>query len=205
MTITIPTSAYMKYNLWHYVIKLLRLRITITISGFRRAKLRRKIGTIILALFLLAIFILVFIGSWKLLGVIRSPAFAQSISGIGSLLDSIPILILAGAFLGILLTSFGLLLQALYLAGDMDFLLSAPVPISGCIHHQTITSDPAEFWIDRSARIANSLWNRCRWSISSNLLSTCINYYDLSGASCCWPIQPVGDGYRAHFPRPPCG
>ncbi len=129
MTITIPTSAYMKYNLWHYVIKLLRLRITITISSFRRAKLRRKIGTIILALFLLAIFILVFIGSWKLLGVIRSPAFTQSISGIGSLLDSIPILILAGAFLGILLTSFGLLLQALYLAGDMDFLLSAPVPI----------------------------------------------------------------------------
>jgi ABC-2 type transport system permease protein len=129
MTITIPTSADMKYNLWHYVIKLLRLRITITISGFRRAKLRRKIGTIILALFLLAIFILVFIGSWKLLGVIRSPAFTQSISGIGSLLDSIPILILAGAFLGILLTSFGLLLQALYLAGDMDFLLSAPVPI----------------------------------------------------------------------------
>jgi hypothetical protein len=31
--------------------------------------------------------------------------------------------------LGILLTSFGVLLQALYLANDMDFLLAAPIPI----------------------------------------------------------------------------
>jgi ABC-2 type transport system permease protein len=44
-------------------------------------------------------------------------------------LKSVPALLLAGAFLGILLTSFGVLLQALYLAGDMDFLLSAPVPV----------------------------------------------------------------------------
>ena len=43
--------------------------------------------------------------------------------------DSLPVLMLSGAFLGILLTSFGVLLQALYLAGDMDFLLSTPVPI----------------------------------------------------------------------------
>jgi len=45
------------------------------------------------------------------------------------MLDSIPGLILGGAFFGIMITSFGVLLQALYLAGDMDFLLSAPVPI----------------------------------------------------------------------------
>ncbi|OGO74088.1 MAG: hypothetical protein A3K45_08525, partial [Chloroflexi bacterium RIFOXYC12_FULL_59_14] len=32
-------------------------------------------------------------------------------------------------FVGILVTSFGVLLQALYLSGDMDFLLSSPVPI----------------------------------------------------------------------------
>ena len=44
-------------------------------------------------------------------------------------LDSVPVLVVSAAFLGILVTSFGVLLQALYLAGDMDFLLSAPVPI----------------------------------------------------------------------------
>ena len=38
-------------------------------------------------------------------------------------------MILAALFLGILFTSFGVLLQALYLSGDMDFLLTSPVPI----------------------------------------------------------------------------
>ena len=38
-------------------------------------------------------------------------------------------MVVSMAFLGILITSFGVLLQALYLAGDMDFLLSHPVPI----------------------------------------------------------------------------
>jgi ABC-2 type transport system permease protein len=44
-------------------------------------------------------------------------------------LDAVPMLAVSAAFLGILVTSFGVLLQALYLSGDMDFLLSAPVPI----------------------------------------------------------------------------
>ena len=48
---------------------------------------------------------------------------------INPILESVPALIVSGTFIGILLTSFGVLLQALYLAGDMDFLLSAPVPI----------------------------------------------------------------------------
>ena len=38
-------------------------------------------------------------------------------------------MILSALFIGTLLTSFGVLLQALYLSGDMDFLLSTPVPI----------------------------------------------------------------------------
>jgi ABC-2 type transport system permease protein len=45
------------------------------------------------------------------------------------LLASIPVLVVTIAFFAILITSFGLLLQALYLAGDMDFLLSSPLPI----------------------------------------------------------------------------
>jgi ABC-2 type transport system permease protein len=36
---------------------------------------------------------------------------------------------LTGASVAILVTSFGLLLQALYLSGDMDFLMSTPIPI----------------------------------------------------------------------------
>ncbi len=44
-------------------------------------------------------------------------------------LESLPVLIFTGLFMGILVTSFGVLLQALYLSGDMDFLLSSPIPI----------------------------------------------------------------------------
>ena len=44
-------------------------------------------------------------------------------------LQAVPALIFTALFLGILVTSFGVLLQALYLSGDMDFLLASPVPI----------------------------------------------------------------------------
>ncbi len=44
-------------------------------------------------------------------------------------LQSVPVLVFAALFLGILFSSFGVLLQALYLSGDMDFLLTSPVPI----------------------------------------------------------------------------
>src|SRR6185369_327359 len=46
-----------------------------------------------------------------------------------AILASIPALILSTLFVGTLLTSFGVLLQAMYLSGDMDFLLSTPLPI----------------------------------------------------------------------------
>jgi len=46
-----------------------------------------------------------------------------------ALFDSVPMAILTATFIGILLTSFGVLLQALYLAGDMEFLMSVPIPI----------------------------------------------------------------------------
>ena len=44
-------------------------------------------------------------------------------------LESVPVVVVSAAFVLILLASFGVLLQALYLAGDMEFLLSAPIPI----------------------------------------------------------------------------
>lgn len=116
-------------NLFYYVWKLLKLRWIIFYSGFLRAKRGRQIGMIILGLVLLAGVVTVFIISWTLLSFLRSPVLAQYVGNIQILFDNVPVLILTAAFLGILLTSFGVLLQALYLAGDMDFLLSAPIPI----------------------------------------------------------------------------
>jgi ABC-2 type transport system permease protein len=124
-----PRPAHREYPLWHYVWKLLRLRWTLWWSSLRRAKLGRKIGLGILALVILAVFGLIFAGSFFFLRFLRSPRLAAFVPDAPLLLESMPVLVVAGAFLGILLTSFGVLLQALYLAGDMDFLLSAPIPI----------------------------------------------------------------------------
>jgi ABC-2 type transport system permease protein len=129
VSISLSEALQQEFNLWHYVWKLLRLRVIIYISSLRRAKLGRKIGMGILALLVIGAFGFVFFLSWLLLGFLRSPELARTIGDPTTLLQSIPVLVLAVAFLGILLTSFGVLLQALYLAGDMDFLLSAPVPI----------------------------------------------------------------------------
>jgi len=116
-------------HLWPMVWKLLRLRILILSSGFRRARLRRKIGILVLGVVLLAFLGFIFFLSWSLLRFLRSPQLTQFVGDVGPFLESIPVLVMGGSFLGILLTSFGVLLQALYLAGDMDFLLSAPIPI----------------------------------------------------------------------------
>jgi hypothetical protein len=122
------------HSLFHYVWKLLRLQVEITISTFRAARLRRKIGTILLALVILIAAIFLFLASWLLLRLLRSPDLARVLAEQGQLsvapfLDSVPVLILAGSFVALMVMSFGVLLQALYLAGDMDFLLSSPVPV----------------------------------------------------------------------------
>jgi ABC-2 type transport system permease protein len=116
-------------NLWHYVGKLLRLRWVIFYSGFRRAKIRGKIGTIVLGFLVLGGLAFAFALSWILLKFLRSPRLEQIIGDTSPLLAGVPVVIVSAAFVGILLTSFGVLLQALYLAGDMDFLLSAPIPL----------------------------------------------------------------------------
>ncbi|HEX2995070.1 MAG TPA: hypothetical protein VHP14_09600, partial [Anaerolineales bacterium] len=110
--------------------KLLRLRLQITYNSFRRAKLRRKISTLILWLFLLGLaYSLLLLSRW-LLDLVHSPEFVQYAGmDLQGVLASIPALTLSALFIGTLLTSFGVLLQALYLSGDMDFLLSTPVPI----------------------------------------------------------------------------
>lgn len=109
--------------------KLIGLRWQITWNGFRRARLVKKIITVIALLTVLALVGFVFWLSWTLLGFLRSPELTQYIGDTQQIIGAVPGLIFAGFFLGILLTSFGVLLQALYLSGDMDFLLAAPIPI----------------------------------------------------------------------------
>jgi ABC-2 type transport system permease protein len=105
------------------------LRLVIFISGFRRARLRSKIGTIMLGVVLLGVLVAAFALSILVLNALQSPVIAQVVNDPDSLLGSIPALVVTIAFVAILITSFGLLLQALYLAGDMDFLLSSPLPM----------------------------------------------------------------------------
>ena len=116
-------------NLWSAVWKLLRLRITILLSGFKRATTRRKIGMVVLALVITPALVFLVWLSWMFLSFLRSPELAAAIGDVSQIWQNVPVLVVYASFLGILLTSFGVLLQALYLAGDMDFLLTSPLPI----------------------------------------------------------------------------
>jgi ABC-2 type transport system permease protein len=110
--------------------KLLRLRLRITYNGFRHAKLRHKIRIVFVWVLLLGFaYFMLSVSRW-VLRLVHSSEFAQYAGvDLRSILASIPALTLTALFVGTLLTSFGLLLQALYLSGDMDFLLATPVPI----------------------------------------------------------------------------
>lgn len=121
-----PPNAQVLPAVW----KLFRMRLRITYNSFRHAKLRRKIGTLILYLGLAGFGYFIFWLSQILLQFVRSPEMARySGMDLTAILASIPALILSTLFVGTLLTSFGVLLQAMYLSGDMDFLLSTPLPI----------------------------------------------------------------------------
>jgi ABC-2 type transport system permease protein len=101
----------------------------IWVNGFRRGKLRNRIGRIAVMLLLVGVMVGVFFVSREVLAFLRSPTFVSAVPDLPRLTESLPVSVLGAATVGILLTSFGVLLQALYLAGDMDFLLSAPMPI----------------------------------------------------------------------------
>ncbi len=117
-------------QIWPAVWKLVRLRLQITWNSFKHAKTGRKILTVIGYLLLLAFGAGILIGSWFLLKFLRSPDLLKY-TGIdpAPFLQATPVLIFTLLFFSILLTSFGVLLQALYLSGDMDFLLTSPVPL----------------------------------------------------------------------------
>ncbi len=122
-------------SLWQAVWQLLYLRLLISLRGVRRAKLRKKIGYIFLLFLGLGLIAFAIFLTWGFVRLMSSPALQQAMQQqaeyeqLLTLFSTIPVAITGGAFVVLLLTSFGVLLQALYLAKDMDFLLAAPLPM----------------------------------------------------------------------------
>lgn len=115
-------------GLWSAVWMLLRLRVVLWVSSFRRAKTRAKISQIILILFFAGLGAGAFYLSTFLLGLMDRPEVAAVID-VSALLSMLPTLILTMGFFLTLATNFGVLLQGLYLSRDMDFLIAAPIPM----------------------------------------------------------------------------
>ncbi len=108
--------------------KLLRVSWLISFKSLTRARRGRLFGAILLGLLAFAIAGAVFAASWFLLDYLRSPELGLLLDA-ARLIQAVPAMVMGFAFAATLLFSFGLLLQGLYLVGDMEFLLSAPVPI----------------------------------------------------------------------------
>jgi ABC-2 type transport system permease protein len=116
-------------DLWPYAFKLMRLRWQLFAGGFVRAKPFRKFSYIFLWLLILGAFVGIYLLAAYLFGLVNSPLVVESGLDVNALLESIPALSLSGVFMALLLTSFSVLLQGLYLANDMDFLLTSPIPV----------------------------------------------------------------------------
>jgi ABC-2 type transport system permease protein len=116
-------------GLWLNVWKLLRIRLQISWNSFVRGKIGAKIGTIVVVLVIIGIMVGVFIGSNALLNFIHSAEFTQIFGDPTKIINLVPSFVISIATLFTFFTSFGVLLQALYLANDMEFLLTTPIPI----------------------------------------------------------------------------
>lgn len=120
----VPAASSLGSHVW----KLLRLRLFLMVSSVRRGSRKNKIGLAVLGSIAVAVIILVFIGSRWILRFMSSPQLTELVPDAPLFLAAVPVLILIAVFVIVLISSFGMLLQALYLSGDMDFLLSAPIP-----------------------------------------------------------------------------
>ncbi|HEY9075101.1 MAG TPA: hypothetical protein VIO61_01065 [Anaerolineaceae bacterium] len=119
---------FVQRSLFHYLLKLLRLRMSITWSTFRRSKTRQKVSYTILALLFIALAGFLFWISSTVLVALQSPSVKEYID-VSAVVHSLPSMMVSAAFVVFLMTNFGVLLQGLYLARDMDFLMSAPLPM----------------------------------------------------------------------------
>ena len=110
-----------------YVWKLFRAQWWISLHKLGKSKGFFKIlWRIFSVLFLLGLAVGAFWLSRYLLEFLQRPEMEAFIGPLG--LEMIPVFLLASVFLVAFLISFQVLLQGLYLSGDMDFLLSMPVP-----------------------------------------------------------------------------
>ncbi len=127
---TIAASLHPKPdNLWSYVRKLLHLRQVTFVSGFKRAKPLIKALDIGLVLLAISVAVGCYLLSDAIYKEINTPAIAQIGINPAGLMDSFTSLLITAVFILCLMSSFRVLLQALYLSKDMDFLVSAPIPI----------------------------------------------------------------------------
>jgi ABC-2 type transport system permease protein len=127
--------------MFHALSVLMRARLQITRNNFLRSKLSNKIGLIIITVFL-------GFGAYGLYWLIYSMARSLSnpqflerlnntpgippqfqLSNLQPYIDALPSQILFLALLVVLLTSIGTVLSSLYLSGDLDMLLVAPIPM----------------------------------------------------------------------------
>jgi ABC-2 type transport system permease protein len=129
MTSLAATSSFKPENQWGYVSKLIHLRQVTLFSRFKRASPLIKAVDIGLALLIVGVAMGCYLLSNAILSELNSPLIVESGFDTVALLNSIPALVAAVVFLLSMMASFRVLLQALYLARDMDFLVAAPIPI----------------------------------------------------------------------------
>ncbi len=114
--------------------KLFALRWRLWWNTFKHRSLGKKIGYAFGLLALLAFAGALIFASWGLLRLLNDPDVTAMLAEagvenlLGSVLDQIPVFLSMGAFFIGGFASFSVLLQNLYLAGDMEFLLVAPLP-----------------------------------------------------------------------------
>jgi ABC-2 type transport system permease protein len=127
--VTSVVNSFTAPGMWQSVWKLLRLRLVLALDGFRRARTRVKIRYIIFALITLMFFGFILFLSLSLLEIMQSALLVKTFGDLTPFLESYPSTMISVSALGILVTGFSVLLQVLYLSGDMDFLMSAPIPV----------------------------------------------------------------------------
>jgi ABC-2 type transport system permease protein len=114
---------------WGASARLIRLRVLVAIRGFMHTGKLHKLLTSMVALMASGMVIGMFVAFLQVMNSLRSPEILAHSGDLSVWFLSMPSLIMSGIFMGTLFTSFGALLQALYLSNDTDFLLSTPMPI----------------------------------------------------------------------------
>jgi ABC-2 type transport system permease protein len=129
MTVQNMTLFHKPNSLWAYVSKLIHLRQVTLVSGFKRAKPLIKAVDMGLIIITIGVAVGCYLLSKAILHELDAAIVLESGVNQAILLDAVLVLMVTGVFILTLMTSFRVLLQALYLARDMDFLVSAPIPV----------------------------------------------------------------------------